>query len=222
MRIVDAENADPLVRPEHERIAQFHPQGVGLRTIKIDIDDVLILLRRIFGILDRAVRTENEPFGMLLDPRVVRRALNGKVQSDLHFQFLRPTDERTEIVHRPQLRMDGLMAALLRTDRVGGTDIPRFANQRIVFTFAVCVTDRMDGKQVDDVKSHFLNFGQTGFTVFERPVHPRLGSLRAQIHFVPRAETGAFAVDEDFQFTVVTCRLLAVGPAIHRGQHAVA
>ncbi len=57
VRIVDAEDAHALVDPEQHDVAQRQPQpGHRAFGVEIDIDDVLVLLRRILGVTDRAVR----------------------------------------------------------------------------------------------------------------------------------------------------------------------
>ena len=51
---------------------------------EVDRVDVLVLLRRVLGVADRAVGPVVEPLGVLGDPRVVGRALERVVERDLH------------------------------------------------------------------------------------------------------------------------------------------
>ena len=65
VRIVDPEDAHALRDPEQHDVAQRRPKPFGIGAVEIRVDDVLIFLRRVFGILDRAVGPALEPFGML-------------------------------------------------------------------------------------------------------------------------------------------------------------
>src|SRR5690606_23004506 len=87
VRIIDTKNAHTLLDPENHNVTQGAPQCsltgcTGQRAIEIRVDDVLVALGRVLCVLQRAVRPPIEPVGMLPQPRMVRRALNSKVQSD--------------------------------------------------------------------------------------------------------------------------------------------
>jgi len=49
---------------------------------------------------------------MLFDPGMIRRALHGKIQRDLHVELLARGNELTEIRQRAQFRMHRIVAAL--------------------------------------------------------------------------------------------------------------
>lgn len=56
---------------------------------------------------------------MFAHPRVIGRALEGDVEGQLHAVRPGGSDERSEVVTRAELRMDGVMTTLVRTDRPG-------------------------------------------------------------------------------------------------------
>src|SRR3546814_13194920 len=82
--IVDPEDLDALLDPEQHDAQELLPQRLPMQAVEIDVDDVLVLLRRVFGISDRAVGPELKPLRGLLNPRMIRRALNAETQVDLH------------------------------------------------------------------------------------------------------------------------------------------
>ena len=55
VRVVDAEDADALLHPEQDDVAQRLPQRDAVGAIEVRVDDVLVFLRRVLGVLDRAV-----------------------------------------------------------------------------------------------------------------------------------------------------------------------
>ena len=64
--IVDAEDAHALADPVLDDVAQGEPKvRHGALGMEVDVDDVLVLLRRILGIADRAVGTAAKPLRML-------------------------------------------------------------------------------------------------------------------------------------------------------------
>ena len=65
VRIVDAEDGDARADPVDEDALQLFPQAAPVFALEIEGINVLIFLRRILGILNRAV-------GPLLEPRLVR------------------------------------------------------------------------------------------------------------------------------------------------------
>ncbi|MNX68803.1 hypothetical protein D3C86_1000010 [compost metagenome] len=84
VRIVDAKQLHALLDPTNDDVAQFDPQARNrIGGIEVDVDDVLVFLRRVFRVFDRAVGAPVEPARMLLEPRVVLGTLDGKIESDL-------------------------------------------------------------------------------------------------------------------------------------------
>ena len=89
----------------------------------MDVDDVLVFLGRVLGKLDGAVGPPVEPLGMLRDPGMVRRALDGEIERDLQAVLARRRNQPLEIVERAELRVDGVVAALRGADGVGAAGI---------------------------------------------------------------------------------------------------
>src|SRR3546814_13284211 len=88
MRIVDAENQNAFADPEFDDITQRQPQRrpriVG---VEVDVDDILVSLRRVLGVANAAVRSPREPLRMLFEPRMIGRALDREVERE--FKTLR-------------------------------------------------------------------------------------------------------------------------------------
>ena len=61
MRVVDAEDPDAAVDPEQRDVEQRLPQRPPVVAFEVERVDVLVLLRRILGVLDRAVGPVAEP-----------------------------------------------------------------------------------------------------------------------------------------------------------------
>ena len=106
MRIVDAEDAYAVAHPELDdpQALQVDPVAV---VVEIDGVDVLVLLRRIFRVRDGAVGALGEPLGMLGDPRMIRRCLEGEVHGDLKPERLGLGDEPVECIEVAEVGMDG-------------------------------------------------------------------------------------------------------------------
>ena len=97
VRVVDPEHGDRRARSRTD-----DPQHLGVDTgrvvVEVDRIDVLVLLRRVLGVGDRSVGPGGEPLRVFGDPRVVRRALQGKVQSHLQAEILGRCDEVVEVL----------------------------------------------------------------------------------------------------------------------------
>ena len=93
-----------LLDPEQHDVAQRLPQRDAVGAIEIRIDDVLVFLRRVLGIADRAVGPALEPFRMLGQPGMIRRALDREIERHLHAVALAGFDEAPEIVRACRAR----------------------------------------------------------------------------------------------------------------------
>ena len=90
VRVVDPEEQDALVDPEADRIPERDPQrGRRALRVKVEIDDVLVFFRRVLCVSDRPVGPPGEPLGMLLEPGVVGRGLDGEIEGDLEIELPR-------------------------------------------------------------------------------------------------------------------------------------
>src|SRR5581483_7055138 len=192
VRVVDAEDRDAARDPEQHDVAQRGPEALPVLRVEVDVVDVLVALRRILGVLQRAVGAPVEPFGMLLEPRVVGRALDREVERDLEPELLRVRAEPLELLHRPELGIDRLVPALLAADRPRAARVVRARLERVVPALAVRVADRMNGREVHDVEAELREARQLAPYAFEAPE-------RAWEELVPRAEACELPVDVDVE-----------------------
>ena len=65
VRVVDPEHADPLLGPVEDDRQKLLPEPSPVLGLEVERVDVLVLLRRVFRVLDRAVGPVLEPLGML-------------------------------------------------------------------------------------------------------------------------------------------------------------
>ena len=94
VRVVDAEDLDPVVDPHLDDPAHL---GVGPGRVVVEVErvDVLVLLRRVLGVGDRAVGAGGEPLRVGRHVGVVGGALQGDVDRDLEAELLRPGRRRS-------------------------------------------------------------------------------------------------------------------------------
>src|SRR6185436_1382806 len=90
--VVEAEDADAVADPELDDRLQLAPQVRPRLGLEIDRIDVLILLRRVLGVLDAAVGPVAEELGMRLDPGVIGRGLIREIEGDLEAEARRGLD----------------------------------------------------------------------------------------------------------------------------------
>ena len=127
VRVVDAEDLARLARPRTApcRAARARARE-GRSPIEVDVDDVLVLLRRVLGELDAAVGPPVEPFRMLLDPGMIGRALDREIERDLQAMLVGGSDERAGSRRAsPSSGWIGVVAALRRADGVDAARIVR-------------------------------------------------------------------------------------------------
>ena len=60
---------------------------------------------------------------MLLQPRMVGRALHGEIERDFHLVRVAGVDQAAEILERAELRLDRVVAAVLVADRIEAAGI---------------------------------------------------------------------------------------------------
>ena len=191
VRIVDAEDPHAFAGPVQHDIAQRQPQ-LGHRAfgVEVDIDDVFVLLGRILGVADRAVGATAKPFGMLAEPGMVGRALDGEIERDLEAMLAGSRHQPAEVLRRAQRGMDRIVAAVAGADGVGAAGIVGRGLQGIVAALAIGRADRMDGREVKDVEPHVANTRQVGNDVVEGP-------QRAREELVPARELRLRPLDLD-------------------------
>src|SRR5262249_11249750 len=163
-------DAHPLREPEQHDVALGVPKSFLVGHGEIRVDDVLVLLRWVLSISDRAVGPAPEPVRMLHKPGVVGRTLDREVQRDLQSVRAAGSHQALEIIERPQLGMDRIVAALSRADGVETAGIAGLTAQRIIATLAVRTADRMDRREIKNVEAERGDLGHTSDAVVERAV----------------------------------------------------
>ncbi|OPY09526.1 MAG: hypothetical protein A4E68_00434 [Syntrophaceae bacterium PtaB.Bin095] len=113
--------------------------------------------------LDGPVRPMPKPVGVLGHVRVVRRALVGEVQGD--FQPVLPgrLNQVDKILERPEVGMDGLVAAFRRPNRPGTARILRAGCDGVVPALSLHPADGMDGRKVEHIETHASHLGKKSF-----------------------------------------------------------
>ncbi len=198
VRVVHSEHPDAVIDPVLDHAEERLPQLLRLRAVEVDVDDVLIALRRVLRVLHRAVGPPREPLGVLLEPRVVGRALHGEVERDLEAELAGASDEAVEVVEGSEIGMHGLVATLGPADRPGAPRIGGRRHQRVVPPLAVGGADGVDRRQVHHVEAEIGDLGQHrpyAVEPAERPweqLVPGLRTQRARAHLPP--STGARAM----------------------------
>ena len=201
MRVVNAEDFHAFLDPADDDVAQLDPQARNrVRRIEIDVDDVLVFLRRVFGVFDRAVRAPVEPARMLFEPRMILGTLDGEIESDFQTMVGGGSHQAAEIFTGAELRMYRLVTTLLAADRVRAAGIVRAGSQGIVAALAVGAADRVNRREVQHVEAHVLNHRQTRVHVVESAVTLGIVGDRARKQLVPTGELGEFALDVHGEF----------------------
>ena len=195
VRIVDAKDLYALIDPEQRHVAQRIPQRAGIFRGEVGVDDILVFFRRVFGIAHRAVGPALEPLRVLLQPRMIGRALHGEVECDLHVVLLARRHQGAEILQRAELRVHGVMAAFGGSDRIGTAGIAFLGLHRIVAALAVGLSDRVDRREIHHVEAHRRDIRQPRDAIPERAVLPGHRALAARHHLVPCTVAGARPVD---------------------------
>src|SRR5688572_21637300 len=179
VRVVDAENRDALLHPVFEHALQLLPQAFPRRRLEVEGIDVLVLLRRVLGVLHGAVGPRAEPFPMLFDVRVIGRGLESDIERYVDVSFLRLGDEKTKILERAELWVYRLVAALRRADGPRAADVARVRRNGVVLSLARGVADGVYRREVEDVEAHFLHVRQALDHVAEAAV-PAVSAHRAR------------------------------------------
>ncbi|MNY43344.1 hypothetical protein D3C86_1782960 [compost metagenome] len=94
--------------------------------------------------------------------------------------------------------------------RPGRTRVGGGRDQRIIFSFAVQFANRMNGRKVKRVETHFGNFRQQPKYVAKCAVFSRNLSCRPREKLVPCAETGFFTLDFEAKCSVKNADAISV------------
>ncbi len=201
MGVVDAEDAHALLGPEADHALELLPEGLPVRRIKVKGINVLIFLGRIFRILDGAIGAPPEPLRVLPHIGMIGGALEGDVESYLYPILPSCGNQASEIVQGPKLWMDSCMPAGGRSNGPGTAWIIGGGHGGIVLALAVDLANRMNGREIEDVKTHTRQIGQTCLTILECPVLAWQRRAGARKHLVPGAEAGLVTVHHHRELT---------------------
>src|SRR5438552_10424496 len=137
MGIVDPEDEYPMMNPELDDALEFLPEAAPGRRLEIEWIDVLVLLGRVLGILDCAVRSSAKPFRMFFHVGMVRRTLVRQIQSNVDSMRLCYGDEMAEIFECPKAGMNRLVAAFRAAHSPWASRLSRRGLNGIVLSLAM-------------------------------------------------------------------------------------
>src|SRR5215471_15336711 len=170
MGIVHAKDAYALLDPEADDTLEFLPEGLPMLCIKIEGINVFILLRGILRVLHGAIRALPEPLRVLLHIGMIGGALKGNIERYLYAILLGFGEQAPKIVEAPELWMNGHMAARGRSNGPGAAWITGGSHGGIVLALAVELANRVNRREIEDVKTHTRQIRQTCLTILESAV----------------------------------------------------
>ena len=97
VRIVDAKNRDASLGPKKEDPLQLLPELFPGWVVKIEGIDILVFFWRVLCILDGTIWPVEKPFRMFFDVRMVRRAVERKVECQVHVALAKLFHEPSKI-----------------------------------------------------------------------------------------------------------------------------
>src|SRR5690606_29208956 len=162
-----------------------------------------VFLGRVLRELDRTVRPPVKPCGVLFDPRMVGRALNGEIERDFQAVLVGSCNKASEVFEASKLRMNGIVSAFTRADGVGASGVARHRLQRVVARLSVRAPYGMNGRQIENVEAKVFHVWEAANDVVERSMSCGITRLRAGHHLVPGAERGSPPVDPYSQILLV-------------------
>ena len=137
--------------------------------LEVERIDVLVLLRRVLGVLDRAVGAMAEPLGMLAHPGVIGRALPGEIERDLHARAARAS--RLNASKSSSVPSAGSIAVCPPAGEPIAQGLPGSsgpAAERVVASLPEAGADRMNRREVDHVEAEVGDARQLGARLAER------------------------------------------------------
>src|SRR5262249_40870834 len=168
-------------------------------------------------VAQRPIRPPAEPTGMLLEPGMVGRALDREVEGDLETVLGGRALQPAEVLDRPERRMDGIVPALGRPDRIRTAEVARLRPQAVVTAFAITGADRVNGRKVENVEAHVPDRRQQSDYVVEAAVMVWIISRRARKQLVPAGKACLRALDLERQARLVLSEERAVPGGRHGG-----
>ena len=122
MWVVDPKDRYAVADPMPHDTENFAGQPVRI-VVEVQRIDVLVFLRRVFGVGNGSVRKFGEPLPVADCPGVIRCALQCQVEGDLQSTGARGRNERVEILDRAEIGMHGIVSACAASDRPGRADV---------------------------------------------------------------------------------------------------
>jgi hypothetical protein len=199
VRVVDAEPSDAAIDPEEHHVQQGLPEGAPVGGSEVDRIDVVVLLRRVLRGPDGPIRKMVEPIGMLGHPGVIGGHLEGKVQRHLEAQPPCGDQQAIEIVEGAEPRLDRGVAPLGRSDGPRAPGSIRARLEPVVRSPTPGPSDRMDGRQVDDIEPEPGDVRKTIDERLEGPGPFRVRAGRSGEDLVPGTMPGPQRVDLDLE-----------------------
>ena len=144
---------DAVRDPELDTSRQLVPERCQSSRLEVERIDVLVLLRRVLGVLDRAVGPVPEPLGMLAHLRVIGRGLEGEVERDLEAV---PLASATKASKSSSVPRPGSTAVWPPASEPIAHGLPGSSGagvERVVASLAEAAADRMDRRQVQRRRS---------------------------------------------------------------------
>ena len=89
-----------------------------------------------------------EPFGVFPHPGVVGGAVQGVVHGQFHPVLFDGLDQEIEVVEIPEGGVEGREPTFLRADGPRATWVSLPGEERIILSFAECVPNRVNGRDV--------------------------------------------------------------------------
>ena len=111
VRVVDTEDLHPVINPVSDNTQDLARQTFEV-VVEVQRIDVVVFLRRVLGVCDRAVDADTEPLRVFLHPRVIGRALQRQIERDLETVVVRGRDKGVEVFDRAEVRMNGVVATV--------------------------------------------------------------------------------------------------------------
>ena len=220
--IVHAENAHAVLAPEKDDIAEFVPEFTPVRIVEIQRIHILVFLRRVLGILDRAIGSLEKPLWMGVHIGMVGRAVDRKIKGDLHAALADFVNKPVEVLERSEFGRDILVstaihALLVVSDGIRHTRLAGFALERVVPPFAVAGSDGMNRWKINDIKSHRLRIIDTRQALAECRTRVRLALRRAGKKLIPGGKGSALAIHPHRMKRLRNRGQRAVGIHAHQG-----
>src|SRR5580658_5232194 len=97
---------------------------------------------------------------MFADVGMVRRGLEGNVESEGDIEIPDLCDQAAEVFDGAEVRVDGLVAPVCGADGPWTSNLPGLRLWIVVAALAEVHPDGMDGWEIDDVKAHIRDVGQ--------------------------------------------------------------